>query len=260
MPARARWPGARLPMLRVEPPMDRVDEPMDLMEPERACCTTRGVRWPEMGLALPSESCPLASAAASAAAALAAARAASCFSTACETLINFTSDESGTIYEYRFIDTEIDPEDGEDPIYRNWTIIKPPLDFLEWLPGSVWQFQVRAIDPAGNYDPVFEEGRNQWTWRYIPALPWGLIIGLTLLGLALIGAGYFEYRRRRRKKMMERSTTLPKLSKLSSIPINQSGSRFETQQTATCTIPNHVKHWRCGCSTRQACLEAACCA
>ena len=51
---------------------------------------------------------------------------------------------------------------------------------------------------------LFEEGRNQHTWYYVPPLPLLLILCI-IAGIFVIGTGVFiEWRRRRRKSAMER--------------------------------------------------------
>ena len=45
---------------------------------------------------------------------------------------------------YRFVNLE------ENKVQRTWTISTPPIDFLDWAPGAVYRFELRAIDPAGN--------------------------------------------------------------------------------------------------------------
>lgn len=63
---------------------------------------------------------------------------------------------------------------------------------------------MRAVDTAGNKDPVFDEGRNAHSWEYIPALPWGAIIAGIIGFLALVAGAIIEWRRRRKKAAMER--------------------------------------------------------
>ena len=70
-------------------------------------------------------------------------------------------------------------------------------------PGK-YRFEVRAFDPAGNYDLIFEEGRNVHTWIYEPPLPVGLILGSILGFFAIVGGVYLEVRRRKKKAAMER--------------------------------------------------------
>ncbi|CAM9666856.1 unnamed protein product, partial [Phaeothamnion confervicola] len=63
---------------------------------------------------------------------------------------------------------------------------------------------VRAVDPAANIDYSYVEGLNMYTWHYVSPLPWGIIFG-TLGGfLALVLLVYAEYRRRKKKRAMQR--------------------------------------------------------
>lgn len=59
-------------------------------------------------------------------------------------VIVYACDEPGCLFEYRFFNLE------EGFYERGWSISIPPLDLLEWLPGAIYRFEVRAIDPAGN--------------------------------------------------------------------------------------------------------------
>lgn len=154
-------------------------------------------------------------------------------------MFRYEADESVVLFEYRFLilDEETQLLTGDEA--RNWTLSTGEVDFLEWLDGGLYTFQVRqastigsravvlrappdvtinyayfscltlacqvrAIDPAGNRDAVYEEGRNAHTWEYIPALPWALIISLILTFILLVAGGILEWRRRRKKAAMER--------------------------------------------------------
>jgi len=116
----------------------------------------------------------------------------------------FITDEEGCIYEYRvyFLD--------ENYEVRPWTLSYGSADisFLDDAKGGPGEgeyiFYVRAIDPAGNRDSLYEEGRNRVIWTYVPPLPWALIISMILLFLLLCILLYIWYRRRRRRKMLER--------------------------------------------------------
>jgi hypothetical protein len=48
-----------------------------------------------------------------------------------------------------------------------------------WGRAGPYRFEVRAIDPAGNKDPLLERGRNAYKWMYIPPTPVELILGIT---------------------------------------------------------------------------------
>ena len=59
-------------------------------------------------------------------------------------------------------------------------------------------FYLRAVDPAGNEDVAYQEGRNMYTWRYRPDPPAVLItiVFLTLFtAAAYTGYEYHKYQR-----------------------------------------------------------------
>merc|ERR1711918_121484 len=56
----------------------------------------------------------------------------------------------------------------------------------------------------GNYDLIFEEGRNVHTWIYEPPLPVGRVGGSILGFFAIVIGIYLEVRRRKKKAAMER--------------------------------------------------------
>ena len=62
---------------------------------------------------------------------------------------------------------------------------------------------VRSIDPAGNSD-IFWSPKNVHVWIYYAPLPGTLIVGLSTGFVGLCIATYMEYRRRKRKRAMER--------------------------------------------------------
>jgi hypothetical protein len=149
----------------------------------------------------------------------------------------FASDEEGCVFEYRL--WRLSEEDLTfEEIVRNWTLslgkvcLRPenndderdefPCDPEEqdnWIGGGgngvevpnwwwgragPYRFEVRAIDPAGNKDPILERGRNAYKWIYIPPTPVELILGLTF-GTIFLGISiYLEVKRRRKKRAMER--------------------------------------------------------
>ena len=98
--------------------------------------------------------------------------------------------QPNVLFEYRIISKDF------GNVVRNWSLQLPPIDFLEWLDGGTYTFQVRAIDTAGNKDMVYDEGRNQHTWEYVPALPWVLIILsiiLFIIGMIILYLWYKRY-------------------------------------------------------------------
>ncbi len=63
--------------------------------------------------------------------------------------------------------------------------------------------QVRAYDPAGNRDNELLS-RNVYTWRYIPALPWLLIILGAIIIITGIVIAVLYVKHKRRKAVLER--------------------------------------------------------
>jgi hypothetical protein len=65
-------------------------------------------------------------------------------------------------------------------------------------------FYLRAVDPAGNEDLLYSEGRNMYTWRYTPDPP-AFLITFVFLGLftTLCYVGY-EYHKYQRAMALER--------------------------------------------------------
>ena len=115
-----------------------------------------------------------------------------------DTSLTFVSDEPGCIFEYHVFDTV------EHLVIRNWTKSLGELDFITWMDGGRHRIRIRAIDPAGNVDAEFVDGINEYTWVYVPVLPWGLIIGLSITFALIMVAVIIEWRRRRKKAAMER--------------------------------------------------------
>ena len=94
-----------------------------------------------------------------------------------------------------------------EEVVRNWTDSLELVYIQDFMLGpgpGKYRFEVRAFDPAGNYDLIFEEGRNVHTWIYEPPLPVGLIVGSILGFFAIVGGVYLEVRRRKKKAAMER--------------------------------------------------------
>ena len=69
--------------------------------------------------------------------------------------------------------------------------------------GGLHVMAVRSIDPAGNTD-VFWSPKNVHVWIYYAPLPGTLIVSLSTGFVGLCIATYMEYRRRKRKRAMER--------------------------------------------------------
>ena len=119
---------------------------------------------------------------------------------------SFDSNEDGAhVFEYKLF--------REQEHITNWTITTSSIGAdVSWLddkkggPGKGWYtlYYVRAVDPAGNRDAYFSTQTNVYRWYYIPPVPWGAVSGGILTGLVLIIGGYFEYRRRRRKTILEK--------------------------------------------------------
>ena len=67
-------------------------------------------------------------------------------------------------------------------------------------------------------------------WEYIPALPILLIVMLTLLFIALSTGAYLEWRRRRKKKAMERYAIKRMRRKFKGIKKDASGEDVDWRQ------------------------------
>lgn len=73
--------------------------------------------------------------------------------------------------------------------------------------------QVRAYSPGGNRDPYLID-RNSFSWQYVPALPWLLIIlAFVILGLIILGIVVY-IRRQRRRAALEKYALKRKRRKL----------------------------------------------
>ncbi|KAL9186585.1 hypothetical protein ACHAXT_005823 [Thalassiosira profunda] len=117
----------------------------------------------------------------------------------------FDSNEAGAhVFEYRLV------RDGDDVI--PWTITTKNIGAdVAWLddkqggPGRGWYvLYVRAVDPSGNRDRFFSTQTNVYRWYYVPPIPWGAVAGCIITTLILMVAGYYEYRRRKRKATLQR--------------------------------------------------------
>lgn len=119
----------------------------------------------------------------------------------------FYFDNNGTddvVFEYKLLrdDSDIIP----------WTTTtKMAGANVAWLddkqggPGRGWySLYVRAVKPSGNRDYVFSTQSNVYMWFYIPPIPWGAISGYIILSLVLICAGYYGYRRRKKRLILQR--------------------------------------------------------
>jgi hypothetical protein len=69
--------------------------------------------------------------------------------------------------------------------------------------GGLHVMAVRSIDPAGNTDVLWSP-KNVHVWMYYAPLPGTLIVGLSTGFVGLCIATYMEFRRRKRKRAMER--------------------------------------------------------
>lgn len=116
----------------------------------------------------------------------------------------FASDEGGVAYEYRVYNPATFQE------LREWTpvVSKHSVDWLDWRMGGpgngYYTLYVRGIDPAGNRDETYENGRNVYTWFYESPTPWDIILGSLFGFLFLCLLCYLEYRRRMKRAAMER--------------------------------------------------------
>ncbi|KAJ1457952.1 hypothetical protein M885DRAFT_480910 [Pelagophyceae sp. CCMP2097] len=114
------------------------------------------------------------------------------------------ADKEGSIFEYEVYDYD------EHLVARTWdqTMGKAHVNWLDfWFeggPGSgTYIFYARCLDPAGNMDITYGF-ENMYKWKYQTALPWNIISGCMggLVGLSLLA--YWEFKRRKKKKAMER--------------------------------------------------------
>jgi hypothetical protein len=117
----------------------------------------------------------------------------------------FDSNEDGAhVFEYKLF--------RDSQSITNWTTTTASIGVdVSWLddkkggPGKGWYtLFVRAIDPAGNRDSSFSTKTNVYRWYYVPPIPWAFVAGGIISGLVLIVGVYFEYRRRRRKAILQR--------------------------------------------------------
>jgi len=148
-----------------------------------------------------------------------------------EQLFQYASDEEGCIFEYRLWLLDEDDLFFQE-IVRNWTVSLSLTYIQDWMPpgGGKYKFEVRAIDPAGNVDLQFTEGRNSHTWIYEPPLPVGLIVGSVLGFFTLVGGVYLEIRRRKKKAAMERYAIKRMRRKFKGVQRNSKGKKKEKKK------------------------------
>mmetsp|Transcript_4298 Transcript_4298/g.9268 ORF Transcript_4298/g.9268 Transcript_4298/m.9268 type:complete len:1107 (-) Transcript_4298:1229-4549(-) len=111
----------------------------------------------------------------------------------------FDSSEAGAYFEYKIIK-------GNDDIIP-WSVTTKSMGVdVSWIGRGWYTLFVRSVDPSGNRDVLFSNEVNVFSWYYVPPIPWGVLSGCALATLALVVGGYFEYRRRKRRAVMERFT------------------------------------------------------
>lgn len=124
-----------------------------------------------------------------------------------DTVFDFSASEDACVFEWRAFFAEdfggvISLGTGRE--VRNWSRVLPRLDVSDFMERGWFRLEVRAIDPAGNRDPLQLLGTNVHVWRYVPPIPWlFIILGIVLFVLLVIGAVYY-YRRWRRQQALER--------------------------------------------------------
>eukprot|EP00941_MAST-03F_sp_MAST-3F-sp1_P004192 g4192.t1 len=104
----------------------------------------------------------------------------------------------GCIFEYEIENA------ATGQMVREWTQTLGDVDYFEWLEGGTYTIRVRALDRAGNVDVQYVLPFNEYTWTYEEPLPLALILGLTFLGIFILGGAYGYYRYRKKKKALER--------------------------------------------------------
>jgi hypothetical protein len=82
---------------------------------------------------------------------------------------------------------------------------KGPKQDLNEGPGEGnYIFYLRGLDPAGNEDLIYVEGRNMHTWRYVPDPPAGLIVLIFCVLLVIACYVGYEYHKYARAMALER--------------------------------------------------------
>jgi hypothetical protein len=117
----------------------------------------------------------------------------------------FDSNEVGVhVFEYKLVRDDLD--------LIPWTATTKSLGAnVGWLddkvggPGSGWYtLYVRAVEPSGNRDVVFSTLTNSYRWNYIPSVNWVTLSGSAIGIISLVSAAVYEYRRLRRKHILQR--------------------------------------------------------
>merc|ERR1712146_233873 len=119
-----------------------------------------------------------------------------------EQLFTYAADEEGCVFQYRMFKLSEDDLAYEE-VVRNWTDSLELVYIQDFMLGpgpGKYRFEVRAFDPAGNYDLIFEEGRNVHTWIYEPPLPVGLIVVRSSVFLPSLVACTWKFEDGRRRQ------------------------------------------------------------
>lgn len=123
-----------------------------------------------------------------------------------QSIFSFDSNEAGAnVFEWK-----LRRNDGVDLTPWKVTTKSGPID-ISWLdnkkggPGRGWYTMwTRAVDPAGNKDELFSTQTNVYHWLYVPPIPWGSIVGGVFAFSIIAVALYVEYRRRKRRAVLQR--------------------------------------------------------
>ncbi|KAL0586693.1 hypothetical protein ABG067_003681 [Albugo candida] len=115
-----------------------------------------------------------------------------------DTLFQFVSDAPGCTFQYHVLDLK------EKLVVRGWTSTLSNIDYSKWLRPGLYRFRVRAVDPSGNADAEFENGRNEHIWKYNRKIPYALIFGLLGAFLVICIGSWMEWKKWKRRKAMER--------------------------------------------------------
>jgi hypothetical protein len=161
-----------------------------------------------------------------------------------QTTFSFDSNEDGAhVFEYKIFHGDID--------VTRWTTTTKSIGAdVSWFddkkggPGKGWYtLYVRAVDPGGNRDDVFSTRANVYRWYYVAPVPWGAVAGGVITGLLCIIGGYFEFRRRKRKRALQRFAMrrLRRKFKLKTEPaeIKKSSTRPQRAADIMLDTPDH---------------------